>query len=55
MNLLEYMNKKGKLDINEIKIIFTQLNNIFHVMLNNNIIHKSIKLENIFMKLKKSK
>lgn len=55
MNLLEYMNKKGKLDINEIKIIFTQLNNIFHVMLNNNIIHKSIKLENIFMKLNDEK
>ena len=55
MNLLEYLNKKGKLDIDEIKAIFVQLNNIFHAMLNNNIIHKAIKLENIFMKLNNEK
>ena len=55
MNLLEYLNKKGKLDIDEIKAIFVQLNNIFHAMLNNNIIHKAIKLENIFMKLNDEK
>ena len=55
MNLLEYLNKKGKLVIDEIKTIFSQLNNIFHVMLNNNIIHKAIKLENIFMKLNDGK
>ena len=55
MNLLEYLNKKGKLDIDEIKAIFVQLNNIFHAMLNNNIIHKIIKLDNIFMKLNDEK
>ena len=55
MNLLEYLNKKGKLDIDEIKAIFVQLNNIFHAMLNNNIIHKAIKLDNIFMKLNDEK
>ena len=55
MNLSEYLNKKGKLDIDEIRTIFMQLNNIFHVMLNNNIIHKAIKLENIFMKLNDEK
>lgn len=54
MNLLEYLNKKGNLDINEIKEIFMQLNNIFHIMLNNNIIHKTIKLENILLKLNNS-
>ena len=52
MNLLEYLNMKGKLDIEEIKSLFIQLNNIFHIMLDNNIIHKIIKLENIFLKLK---
>ena len=55
MNLSEYLNKKDKLDIDEIRTIFMQLNNIFHVMLNNNIIHKAIKLENIFMKLNDEK
>ena len=55
MNLLEYLNKKGKLDIDKIKAIFVQLNNIFHAMLNNNIIHKIIKLDNIFMKLNDEK
>lgn len=55
MNLLEYLNKKGKLDIDEIKAIFVQLNNIFHAMLNNNIIHKIIKLDNIFLKLNDEK
>ena len=44
MNLLEYLNKKGKLDIDEIKAIFTQLNNIFHAMLNNNINDYTFKL-----------
>ena len=51
MNLLEYLNKKGKLDFDEIKSIFIQLNNIFHIMLNNNVIHKIIKLQNILLKL----
>ena len=51
MNLLEYLNNKGKLSLEEIKIIFNQLNNIFHVMLSNDIIHKVIKIENILLKL----
>ena len=55
MNLLEYLNKKGKLSLEEIKVIFNQLNNIFHIMLNNDIIHKIINLENILLKLNDDK
>ena len=50
-------NLKNKLDdspngfnINEIKNILTQLNNTFRIMLNNKIIHRDIKLENILVK-----
>ena len=50
-------NLKKKLDetsngfgVDEIKMILTQLNNTFRLMINNNIIHRDIKLENILVK-----
>ena len=52
-------NLKNKLDetsngcgIDEIKMILTQLNNTFRKMLDNKIIHRDIKLENILVKNK---
>ena len=41
---------KFGLEVNQIKKILLQLNNTFRIMLNNKIIHRDIKLENILVK-----
>ncbi len=48
-NLAQIINEK-KGNIEEIKEILTQLNNVFKIMYRNNIIHKDIKPENILIK-----
>ena len=49
--LLEYSKEKGKLSLDEIKNFFLQLNNALKFMHQNNIVHRDLKLENIFIKV----
>ncbi len=54
-NLQQYVYEKGHLLNDEIRIIFKQLNNAFHEMRKNNIIHRDLKIDNIMMKFEKDK
>ena len=54
-SLLKYVNDKGHLLNDEIRIIFKQLNNAFIEMRKNNIIHRDFKIDNIMMKFDKDK
>ena len=48
-NLEEYIKRKNKpISINEIRLILTQLNKIFKVILNEKIIYRDLKLNNNF-------
>ena len=50
-NLEEVLKKNKPISINEIKLILTQLNNIFKVMLNEKIIYGDLKLNNILISI----
>jgi len=47
---LEQKIKEKKLNVKEIKEILEQLNNVFKIMFDNNIIHRDIKPQNILIK-----
>ena len=50
ISLKNYLSKKGKIEIPEIKNIFIQLNNILKIFQKENIIHGNINLDNIYLK-----
>ena len=55
-NLMNYLqNRREPLNLSEIYDFLIQLNNTFRIMLNNNIVHRDVKLESILIKYKKSK
>ena len=51
-NLFDYVNEKGKLNLDEIKNIIFQLNNAFKLLSDLNIMHLMIKPSNILIKYK---